>query len=556
MTDTRVIRTILYLRISDLRETDLVDTRDRSEWENAIAVFFAEREAQLREFAERLSVNGDRWEIVKVIRENDVIRRESRSGKVTAASAFRKRWVTLPDGARVKRVWRPGFQDMLRLLRDGFADGFLTENLNRVLRDPRDGVDLREVAQERGINARSMSGTLTLTDGGTRGERTMLGMMCEIAADFSENLSWSVAAGRERKSNRREYGGGKRPFGFEDDGLTKIPAECAVIKEMSERVIIDAKLRRSSQSTGPGKSPHSLAQMARELNERGVATVTGARWTPETVRDILLRPRNASIWVFRGKEDGKAPWEPIIDEGTFRRVVQILTAEDRSTNKGGRSPKWLGSGVYLCGKCNDGTVMNVTHTKPRAYRRKDGSRTPIPADAPRLARYKCSKHEHLTRVMKAVDEVVTDWIVDRLSQPDVLTLFVASTPTAAIDAPKLQAERATLEANLRELAIERTKGQITKDEHMEARNYAVGRIAEIIRELENATSSDLPSPLATLAKSVDVRETWNRYPLATKQAIIRRLIKITILPSPAGKFDPNSVLIEPIDWNAATDQAA
>lgn len=555
MTDTRVIRTILYLRISDLRETDLVDVRDRSAWENAIAVFFAEREAQLREFAKRLSVNGDRWEIVKVIRENDVIRRESRSGKVTAASAYRRRAIRLPDGRTIKGVWRPGFRQMLDLFRDGFADGLLCENLNRVLRDPQDGIDFRDVGQEFKINARSLAGSLTLTDGGTRGERTMIGLMCEIAHDFSENLSWSVAAGRERKSNRREFGGGQRPFGFEADGITKVPDECAVIKEMSERVIIDAKLRRSG---GHEKSPHSLAQMTRELIERDVPTVTGVKWVSETLRDILLRPRNAGLWVFRGQEDGKAPWEPIIDEATFRRVVEILTAEDRATNKGGQPAKWLGSGVFLCGKCNDGTIMRATLKKPTAYKRKDGTRTPIPANASRVLKYKCSARDHLSRDMAHVDNMVTDWVVDRLSQPDALSLFVVATPTVEIDIPKLQAEKATLEANLGELAIERTKGEITKEEHREARNYAVGRIADIVRELEQATIPGLPSPLQKLAQSVDVRATWEQYPLATKQAIIRRLATVTILPATekGTGFDPNSVLITPIDWNTATNQAA
>lgn len=547
----RIIRAVIYLRISDLRETDLEDFKDKESWGKAIELFFAQREQQLREYAARLSTSDTKWVVVKVIRENDVIRR-MKGGKIRNASAHRKRKVVLPDGTEIMRVWRPGFQELLRDFREGTADGLLTENLNRVLRDPRDGIDFRDVAQANKVNARSLAGTLTLTDGGTRSERMMLGIMCEVASDFSENLSFSVAQGRERKSRAREWAGGIRRFGFEADGETPIQAEYDVVEEMSLRVIIDSKLRKN----GRGKSPHSLGQMCRELNTRGVATVTGVPWTPEILKSILLRPRNAGIWIFRGEEDGDAPWPPIVPVHIFRRVVKVLTAEDRSTNPGGQPAKWLGSGVYLCGKCDDGTSVEVHHKPPRPYKRKDGTRGSV-AHLPKVPKYKCTKHAHLNRDMRGVDEMVTEWIVDRLSQPDLVALFRMPIPELEpVDTNALEVEKATLEANLKEMAKERVRGDITPEEYREARKYVVERLATIDRDLSRDVH--MPSHIETLVKSVDMRATWESYPLATKQAIIRRLAVVRIMQTTKrGKvFDRDSVVIEPVNWEELLDQAA
>lgn len=547
----QIIRATIYLRISDLRETDLEDYKDTELWEKAIELYFAQREQQLREFAQRISTPEKKWVIANVIRENDVIRK-IKGGKIRNASAHRKRKMTLPDGSVIERVWRPGFQELLRSFREGTSNGLLTENLNRVLRDPRDGIDFRDIAQPNNVNARSMAGTLTLTDGGTRSERMMLGIMCEVAADFSENLAWSVAQGRERKSRAREWAGGQRRFGFETDGQTPIQAEYDVVEEMSLRVIMDSKLRKN----GRGKSPHSLGQMARELNERGVATVTGVPWTPEILKSILLRERNAGIWVFRGKEDGKAPWPAIIPVHIFRRVVKILTNEDRSTRPGGQPAKWLGSGVYLCGKCGDGTTVEVHHKAPRGYKRKDGTRSPVD-HLPKVPKYKCVKYAHLNRDMAGVDKVVTDWVVDRLTQPDLIELFRVPIPELEpVDTDALEAEKLTLEANLKAMAVEKVKGEIGPDEYREARAYVVNRLAEIERDLNRDVQ--MPSHIETLVKSVNVRATWESYSLATKQAIIRRLAKVRIVETTkrGRTFDPDSVVIEPVNWEELLDQAA
>jgi site-specific DNA recombinase len=547
MTDVRVIRAIAYLRISDLRETDLRDLKDLDSLTAAIESFFADRERQLREYAQAISTDTVVWKIVKVIRENEVTRSESRSGSIKA-SAHKKRKIKQPDGSYIVRVWRPGFHQMLDLLRKGEANGILCENLNRVARDQRDGIDLRDVAQAHKINARSISGTLTLTDGGTRGERTMLGIMVEVAADFSENLSWSVAQGRERKAQAGEWGGGRRPFGFKTDGITSIQSEYDLIEEWSYRVLKDAANRTSIYDSKPAE--HSLARMAREANAAGIPTVTGVKWRAETIKDILTRPRNAGIMVHQGKEIGKGNWEPIVSVSVFRAVKNYLTNPERATSPGGRPPEWLGSGVFLCGKCADGTTVNVTHKKPTAYKRKDGSRTPID-ETKRIVNYRCSEHSHLERNRAHVDAKVESWIMNRLAQPDAITMFAKPKLRPTVDVEALEREKHTLSEKLKGMAAERIQGKITDEEFFAARDYAVKRLKEI--EAALADSVEVEDPLAELVKSVNIKATWEGWPLDRQQAIIRRFARVWIMPTTTRGtgFDWNSVVIEPVEWEQA-----
>jgi site-specific DNA recombinase len=262
------IRCVGYLRLSDLRDEDLTEDGDVKSFEA--------RETALRNFAAGLG-----WPVIEVIRENDFVR--SKDGKRRGASAFKKKRVILPDGTAVMRVVRPGFEKALDYLRSGRANALIGEHLDRLMREPIDNERLIEIVEARKINARSLSGSLTFTDGGTDHEITTARIMVAIANQASRDSRRRVAAGRKRKADRGEWGGGPRPFGFDADGVTIRQDEAHVILKCSERVLqLDSRTERLT----------SLKTLARELRECGVPTCTGAQWSAETLKEILVRPRN------------------------------------------------------------------------------------------------------------------------------------------------------------------------------------------------------------------------------------------------------------------------
>jgi DNA invertase Pin-like site-specific DNA recombinase len=325
---------IAYCRISDARNGDAKGVDDQ--------------EADIRALADRLG-----WGIGRVVVENDT-------------SAFQRRKVTLPDGSRALRVIRPGWRAMLDDLAQGRADGVLAYDLDRACRDPRDLEDLVDVVESTTprIPVESVTGSLKLANDA---DVTMARVMVAVGNKSSRDTGRRVARARLRQATDGQYGGGRRAYGFESDGVTVRPAEAAEIIRWADAV----------------NSGVSLRQVVADLRARQVPTAaTAAAWTPRTVRGILLRPRNAGIAVYRGEEvgqAGEAGWPAILDESGYRAVVSRLTDPARRSTPG-NTPRWLGSLIYRCGVDGCGGVMYVSTS--------GGRRNPS---------YRCREKAHLTR---------------------------------------------------------------------------------------------------------------------------------------------------------------
>jgi DNA invertase Pin-like site-specific DNA recombinase len=484
-----------YIRLSDLRDTDLT--------EEGIGKTFADREKALREFAARLG-----WTIDRVVIENDLAK--SKTGKQRGASAFKRRRVYQADGTYTLRVWRPGFQSILDDMKSGRINALVAEDLDRAMRDPRDLEDLIDIAEAHKINARSLAGSLTFTDGGTDAEITMARVMVTMGNKSSRDTVRRVAASRERKAYAGEYGGGTRPYGFEKDGVTKIWHECAVIATASRRVLQGI----------------SLKEQVRDLKAAGVPTTTGTgQWDTRTLKAILIRERNAGIQIYQGEEIGSAPWAPIIPVDMYREVVRIL--RDRAVNNNpSNAPVWFGSCIYECGKpeCDGGRIVV----------NKSGKRTPT---------YVCT-NGHLGRRVEPVDVLVVGTIIEMLSQPEAAGLLVRK-GKAPIDSEKLRAECATIRRNLVELAEDRAEGLIDRAQMLAGTRKGQTRLAEIDELLASAV---VESPLAPMIAAADVRTSWDQQPLSVRRAALGLLLDVTILPAPEGQsriFDPRLIRITP-----------
>jgi len=514
MGTTTAVRAVIYLRLSDLR---LIEPGP-----DGIEKAFCAREKDLRELAKRVGAT-----VVKVIRENDL--RSRGKGRQQGVSAFKRKKITLPDGRETWRVIRKGFDEILRDLWVGTVTLLLTEDLDRMVRDPRDLEDLIEVAERRGISARSLSGSLTLTNGGTDSEITMARIMVTMANKSSRDTARRVSEARRRAAENNQPTGGGRKFGFEIDGMTPIPAEAAVVLDCSTRVLqIDAKAKEKNPNT---TKLTSLRSLALELRAGDVPTVTGAQWSAETLRDILLRPRNAGITVHLGEELGRFTSDPIVPEDIYRAVVALLTDPSRTTGSG-PAAKWQGSGVYLCGRCDDGeTYMEAT----------GGGTACVPY-------YRCEGHNHVRRTSSYVDEMVSAAVVARLSRADAVDL-IPTVDVPDVDVPGLQAESARIRASLKSLGGMLVRGLIDEDQLLDATQVGRKRLAEI-KDLLDVTIVE--SPLAPLIGVDDVAAEWAKQPVHIRREIISTLFVVKILPTvkgakfvPGTRFSRSSVVIEP-----------
>ncbi|QWF78661.1 hypothetical protein HUW46_02059 [Amycolatopsis sp. CA-230715] len=502
------MQAIIYLRLSDLRDDDLDDNGDGKT--------FSSREQKLREFAARQG-----WDVFKVIIENDLNRK---NGKARNASAFKRRKVLLPDGTTAMRVVRPGFREVLDHLQAGRANGLLAEDLDRTMRDPRDLEDFIDITEEKKVNARSLSGSLTFTDGGTDAEIQMARTMVNFANAASRATSRRVTLARERQARGGDWGGGLRPFGFEDDGVTQIAVEAAIVKDCSIRVL------QLNRRTGKLWSIRSLAA---ELRDGDVTPVSGARWSAPTLRSILLRPRNAGISVYKGEEVGRLPGTPIVDMTTYRAVVRLLTDESRSTRGPGvgAPTKWMGSGLYLCGIHGDGTTCQIGVGGSR-------KRGKYPH------RYICTKDNHLGRNAIALDTYVQATLINRIARDrDFVESFIPRPSHPDIDVAALQAEAAGIRVELDGLAKDRVLGQINRAQMLSGTKTGQDRLATIDNLL---STSIVESPLTRLVGVKDVGAVWAAQPLSIRRYVVETLMVVSVNASGrrGAGFNPDTIEIQ------------
>ena len=439
-------------------------------------------------------------------------------------SAFKRKRVQLPGGRHVLRTVRPAFRQAIDMLGDGRADGLIAYDLDRACRDPRDLEDLIDVVESSRprLPVESVTGSLRLANDA---DITMARVMVAVGNKSSRDTARRVARARLRQAENGQYGGGKRPYGFEPDGVTIRPAEAAEISRAADAILAGVSLR----------------QITASLRDRGVPSATGAAWDAQTVRDILLRPRNAGLMVHRDASDertrrpytdadivGKAPWAPIVPESAWRAVHAILTDPARTVGPG-NTPRWLGSRIYRCGVCDDGTTLVVM-----------GSDT----GAKRYSRYTCT-HYHLGRAAKPVDALVEAALVGRLERADAAGLIPVA---GGIDLAAAEREEAALRERRKAQMRMHSEGLIDDEE------LAAGS-AELLRLLDRVqggiAAASVTSPLAGIAGRADAAQIWHGagpdnegLDLGRRRALLRVLADVTLLPARRGRgFDPDSVQI-------------
>lgn len=492
----------LYLRLSDLRLEDMNQDGE------SVALVYAEK--QLRQRAEMMGAR-----VGEVIVENDIV-----DGKPKPASAYKRKTITLADGKKVRRVIRPAFTRVIHRIETRQSGGFLTVDLDRAMRDPRDLEDLIDAVEAQRANVRSLSGSLQFTDGGTDSEITASRVMVAMANKSSRDTARRVAESRKRRAYAGEWGGGKRPYGFERDGITPRPSEAKEIVNATRLILGGVSLR----------------QAVADLRERKVPTVYGGPWTSSALKDILSRARNAGIVVYDGEEtEVRLPGEPLLAEDEFRAILSKLQVRRAAP---GRTPKWLGSGIFRC-NCGYGMQAHVQPNRPARYRCKDTGRI---------------AGEHCARKLDELDEYVSDLVIEWCAQP-VASQRLLHEEGEKIDIDALRARSVSLRQRLTEKAtLNFDDPDAYTDEQLKVFTKLTNqKIREIEQQLAKAHSE---SPAMELvrpgigmtdmkARRAAVADQWDALSLGQKRAILRELLDVRVLPTQVGKkrFDPSTIEI-------------
>ena len=398
---------------------------------------------------------------------------------------------------------------MLDDITAGRAGALLAEDLDRACRDPRDLEDLIDACTARGASARSLSGSLTLTNGGTDSEITVARIMVSVKNAESRDKARRVADKRETLAGS-SYGGGKRPYGFRADPDAEKYHKSLIIVESEADV-----LREAARSLLAGIS---LAAVTRDLRDRHVPTVTGVPWTAQTLKDVLIKPAIAGLTVYKGEGLRPAPWPAIIERDEWERLCDLFDSRKTGASN---APRWLVSCYATCWKC--GGPTRVTGTAGRRA-------------------YTCTEHGHFRRNAEEVDKYIADTVVGWFSGPDAAEFLTPRVATGVDDAGKLRAEARKLRERKAAQMRMHSLGTLDDEDLAAGMKVIKARLAEIDAAL---ATNDAPDPAAKW-RGNDPAAVWASLPLPGKREIVQEIMTVKFLPAVRGgnKFDEATVGIE------------
>ena len=421
---------------------------------------------------------------------------------------------------------RPAFLRLLEDVATHRVDVVVAWALDRLVRTPRDRLNLVETCRTAGVSIVLVRGSdMDLT---TAAGRLFAGLLGEVAQHEIDVKSERHRRQAQQAAEAGMPGGGPRAFGYKPGGMDVEPVEAAAVAELYSRFLAGA----------------GLGELTDWLNRRGFTTPRGHRWRSSSVRTVLANPRNAGLRglkpVVNEKTGRRAQWHDIIgpgkwpgivDEPTWRAAVQILRDPHRvgrNNTLGGAQPQHLLSRIAICGRC--GLHMHASSGGA-------GIRT-----------YKCSSKMHLVRNALHLEEYVERAALTRLRRPDAVALLADE--DELVELARLRDEAVVLRSRLAGLAADYADGVLDRDQMRVSSDRLRSRLAEVDARVGDAGQVDVLAPIVLAEDDETAWAVWDGYEVSTRRMVIARIMRITVLrgrpgrPPAGASLDPESVRIE------------
>lgn len=412
---------------------------------------------------------------------------------------------------------RPDYDRLLTDAREGRIEKIWAYTSSRLTRRPLEHEGQIELAERFGIvysYIRSPSFDLNTANG-----RMIARMLAAKDANESEETSERIVRKFQQKREAGEFLGGGRLFGWREDGETPDPVEQAALAAACEDVLA-------------GVTTYTIMS---QWNASGLRTSRGGEWSLVTVRQVLMRPRNAGLVVHRGEVVGRYPWADAapVTEDVWSAVCAVLADSTRTTAPGNK-PQHLGSGLYVCWGC-ERPSLRMGKASGRG-----GDGHPM-----YVCRSGCPPlwgRRHVGRQALALDAYVEELVVARLSRPDAADLVHVDDEGPRVDAKALRAERVQVRASLEALDDDLDAHRIDRARWERRNTSLTARLAEIDRALVPPARS----PLAGVADAEDPAAAYHGLSLERRRAVLSALMVVTVLPlrRKGGPFDPDGVEVE------------
>jgi site-specific DNA recombinase len=453
------MRALIYCRVSE----------DRRQGRSV-----AQQEAECR-----ATCDDEGWEIVEVITDNDV------------------------GASRYSKGKRPGWARVLSLVEAGDVDVLVTWEGSRAQRDLASYSSLRELCISSGVKWHYGGRTHDMSDWRDRRDTGR-----DAVDDEAESGRTSERIRRDvRAAALAGRPHGRRLFGYQRVydpstgalvGQEPHPDEAPVVRQIFADFL-------------GGKAARTIA---RELNDAGITTGTGARWADTQVKRVLTNPAYSAQRVHQGEVIGDATWPPLAERETFDRVQARF--EGRRGVRQTRTARLL-TGVARCGTCS--SKLHVGH------------------DIHKRKMYQCRNGFHVARDERHLDGYVTAVLLERLARPDVAETMAGTPDPANAD---LRARAADLKARLDAAVAEFTAGRLSATTLAKIEQEMAPKIAEAERAARAALvplEVDLPAPER-------VASWWEGLPGEQRREVVAALVSAVVVNRTrqgGRRFDPTAV---------------
>jgi site-specific DNA recombinase len=414
---------------------------------------------------------------------------------------------------------RPEYERLLTDITDGRINAVIAWHPDRLHRSPKELERFIDTCEEHRVQNHTVQ--TGLWDLSTPSGRMSARVVGSVARYESEHKSERVRAAKEDSARKGAYQGGVRCYGYKG-GSAKDGGGIEIFEHEADEI------RRLANAVIHGQSLRSLAV---ELNKRGVPTATGKKWSSAHIGRMLARPRLAGLRSHHGKVIGTACWEPILTRETWEAVKAVLEDPKRRASSGsgggrGRTPTCLGTGIYVCGVCNE----------PRLRLGRVG------AHQPRRSVYRCGNLKfdrigHVSRVADKLDAFVEGALLELLSRDGVIEALCSVINSDDAELAELRTEQATIRPRLNKAADRYAAGEIDDEQFARVSKTLRARGAEISSAL---TAANMRSPLDVLLGADNIEAMWDDVlTMGQKRAILADVLTVTVKPTTRGGRAPD-----------------
>jgi len=352
--------------------------------------------------------------------------------------------------------------------------------------------------------------------------KTMATVQVALAAGEINKLEARIRSKHKELAMAGKSHGGQRIFGYLDGmkGINK--KEANAVKKMAELFI----------------ATENSAHVVRWLDKNGFKTVQGKDWSVATLRRYLLSPSIVGIRAHNGDEY-EAEWEPILERSVQAKIRRIYNNPSRHTNaslKGDIRPKYLLTGLVVCGKCG--------HRLHSSSRRKNEN----------AHSYTCRRDAGLRmrgcgalRIQApALEEFVAQTVLFRIQNNKKLIRDLGKPNNTNVDREYKHTNEQLSEIELnKELLLDMLmSGQIKKPEYDKQR--AKLNVSEKALT-QNLLSIEATRPMLKVVNASNIEKAWDERTVAEKRNLLGLLIEsVEVMPALVKgrkSFDPDRVKI-------------